>query len=100
MKIIQKLKLWLKYSIICIEEFRLFLLSYKFNDNYINHFYQGIPKFGYIPIFENILNHKNISPFFNFSFLKKKSKNLVMFFIYDLWIVGLIIQKGTWAIEQ
>ena len=35
-------------------------VRFNYNDNYFNHQYQGIPKEGYTPIFEKLLNHKLI----------------------------------------
>lgn len=35
-------------------------LRFNYDDNYFNHKFQGIPKNGYTPIFEKIINHKNI----------------------------------------
>lgn len=35
-------------------------LRFNYDDNYFNHKYQGMPKYGYTSIVENILNHQNI----------------------------------------
>ncbi|BDM65197.1 UDP-galactopyranose mutase [Shewanella sp. NFH-SH190041] len=35
-------------------------VRFNYDDNYFNHKYQGIPKDGYTPIIESLLNHKNI----------------------------------------
>ncbi|MCH7407962.1 UDP-galactopyranose mutase [Belliella sp. DSM 111904] len=35
-------------------------LRFNYNDNYFNHKYQGIPKDGYTPIFEKLLDHQLI----------------------------------------
>jgi UDP-galactopyranose mutase len=35
-------------------------VRFNYNDNYFNHQFQGIPKEGYTPIFEKLLNHKLI----------------------------------------
>ncbi|MBT0719870.1 UDP-galactopyranose mutase [Rosenbergiella collisarenosi] len=36
-------------------------VRFNYDDNYFSHKYQGMPKEGYTPIVENILNHPNIS---------------------------------------
>lgn len=36
-------------------------LRFNYDDNYFNHKYQGMPKNGYTPIVEKILDHKNIT---------------------------------------
>lgn len=36
-------------------------VRFNYDDNYFSHKYQGMPKDGYTPIVENILNHPNIS---------------------------------------
>ncbi|WP_241622262.1 UDP-galactopyranose mutase [Rosenbergiella australiborealis] len=35
-------------------------VRFNYDDNYFSHKYQGMPKHGYTPIIENILNHPNI----------------------------------------
>jgi UDP-galactopyranose mutase len=49
-------------------------INFNYNDNYFNHPFQGMPVNGYTPIFENILNHKNISLFLNYSFNKEEAE--------------------------
>lgn len=46
-------------------------VRFNYDDNYFSHKYQGIPKDGYTPIVESILNHKNIVVQLNTSFEKK-----------------------------
>lgn len=43
-------------------------VRFNYDDNYFNHKYQGMPINGYTPIFESLLNHKNISLYLNYSF--------------------------------
>ena len=35
-------------------------VRFDYNDNYFSHPYQGMPEYGYTPIFEKLLDHKNI----------------------------------------
>jgi UDP-galactopyranose mutase len=35
-------------------------IRFNYDDNYFNHQFQGIPKDGYTPIFEKLIDHKNI----------------------------------------
>ena len=49
-------------------------INFNYNDNYFNHPFQGMPVNGYTPIFENILNHENISIFLNYSFNKEEAE--------------------------
>ncbi|MFG0704845.1 UDP-galactopyranose mutase [Acinetobacter sp. TYF_19] len=46
-------------------------VRFNYDDNYFSHKYQGIPKDGYTPIVESILNHKNIVVQLDTSFEKK-----------------------------
>ncbi len=46
-------------------------VRFNYDDNYFNHKYQGIPENGYTPIFEKLLEHKNIQLFLNTSFTKE-----------------------------
>ena len=48
-------------------------VRFNYDDNYFNHKYQGIPKNGYTPIFEKLLNHKNINVILNSTFNKLDS---------------------------
>lgn len=52
-------------------------LPVRFNyvDNYFNHEYQGIPKEGYTPLIESLLDHKNITLFLGRKFSKKNIDN-------------------------
>lgn len=36
-------------------------VRFNYDDNYFNHCYQGIPRDGYTPLIEKLLNHKNIT---------------------------------------
>ncbi len=49
-------------------------INFNYNDNYFNHPFQGMPVNGYTPIFENILNHKNISLILNYNFKKEEAE--------------------------
>lgn len=44
-------------------------VRFNYNDNYFNHKYQGIPKEGYTPIINSILNHSNIHILLNQEFV-------------------------------
>ena len=46
-------------------------VRFSYDDNYFNHKYQGMPKDGYTPIVENIIDHKNITIKLNQEFDKK-----------------------------
>ncbi|MXP67330.1 UDP-galactopyranose mutase [Pantoea sp. Aalb] len=68
-------------------------IRFNYDDNYFNNIYQGIPKYGYTPIIESILNNKNIKIELNTSFShqdKEKyqhtfySGSLDEYFNYDL----------------
>lgn len=50
-------------------------VRFNYDDNYFNHKYQGIPINGYTPIFESLLNHKNISLYLNYSFKNEEIDN-------------------------
>lgn len=43
-------------------------VRFNYDDNYFNHKYQGMPKEGYTPIVESLLDHKNINVTLNYSF--------------------------------
>ncbi|MCH7401639.1 UDP-galactopyranose mutase [Belliella kenyensis] len=43
-------------------------LRFDYNDNYFNHKYQGIPREGYTPIFEKLLDHQLIEVILNTAF--------------------------------
>lgn len=45
-------------------------VRFSYDDNYFNHKYQGIPKFGYSKIIANILEHPLITLYLNTSFIK------------------------------
>ncbi|MEM4134579.1 MAG: UDP-galactopyranose mutase [Candidatus Micrarchaeia archaeon] len=46
-------------------------LRFNYDDNYFSNKYQGIPKDGYTPIFEKILDHPNITLLLNSKFERK-----------------------------
>jgi len=46
-------------------------IRFNYNDNYFNHKFQGIPKNGYTPIFEKLLDHKNITLYLSTHFEKR-----------------------------
>lgn len=48
-------------------------IRFNYDDNYFNHKFQGIPKEGYTPIFENLLAEKNIKLYLNTKFNVDKS---------------------------
>jgi len=47
-------------------------IRFNYDDNYFNHKYQGMPKDGYTPIVESILNHINIETSLNVVFDKNE----------------------------
>lgn len=47
-------------------------IRFNYDDNYFNHKYQGMPKDGYTPIVESILNHINIETSLNVGFDKNE----------------------------
>ncbi|WP_312464033.1 UDP-galactopyranose mutase [Pantoea endophytica] len=47
-------------------------IRFNYDDNYFNHKYQGMPKDGYTPIVESILNHINIETRLNVVFDKNE----------------------------
>jgi UDP-galactopyranose mutase len=72
-------------------------VRFNYNDNYFSHAFQGIPKNGYTPIFEALLDHKNISLFLGVEF----SKNSAPFFDHvfctgpiDKWFKNLYGHLG------
>ncbi len=46
-------------------------VRFNYDDNYFNHKFQGMPKEGYTPIVESILNHENIHVQLNTHFVKE-----------------------------
>ncbi|MCG7388498.1 UDP-galactopyranose mutase [Pantoea sp. ACRSB] len=50
-------------------------VRFNYDDNYFNHKFQGMPKDGYTPIVESILNHENISVELNKNFVKEDKNN-------------------------
>jgi UDP-galactopyranose mutase len=49
-------------------------VRFNYDDNYFNHKYQGMPKEGYTPIFEKLLNNENICVKLNSSFNKNHAQ--------------------------
>lgn len=49
-------------------------VRFNYDDNYFNHKFQGMPKEGYTPIVESILQHKNIKVELNTFFEKSERK--------------------------
>jgi UDP-galactopyranose mutase len=47
-------------------------LRFNYDDNYFFHKYQGMPKDGYTPLFEKLLNHNNIKVYLNCKIDKDK----------------------------
>jgi len=50
-------------------------VRFNYDDNYFNHKYQGIPKDGYTPIAEKLLNHANIQVQLNSSFTAEQAQD-------------------------
>jgi UDP-galactopyranose mutase len=50
-------------------------IRFNYDDNYFNHTFQGMPKNGYTPIFEALLDNANIELKLNTKFLKSNSKS-------------------------
>jgi UDP-galactopyranose mutase len=50
-------------------------VRFNYDDNYFNHKYQGMPKEGYTPIFEALLNHENITVKLNTFFNSEQVEN-------------------------
>lgn len=50
-------------------------VRFNYDDNYFNHKYQGMPKEGYTPIVESILNHENITVELNTRFDRNEKVN-------------------------
>lgn len=50
-------------------------VRFNYNDNYFNHKYQGIPKEGYTPIINSILNHSNINILLNQEFVSDMAQD-------------------------
>ena len=51
-------------------------VRFNYDDNYFNHKYQGMPKDGYTPIVDNILEHPNISVKLNHMFEENDASNI------------------------
>lgn len=49
-------------------------VRFNYDDNYFNHKFQGMPKEGYTPIVEALLEHKNIKLYLNVNFKSDKVK--------------------------
>lgn len=56
-------------------------VRFTYDDNYFSHKYQGIPKNGYTPIIESILNHPKITVELNTPY----QKNLALNFDHIIW---------------
>nr|WP_276046945.1 MULTISPECIES: UDP-galactopyranose mutase [unclassified Pantoea] len=50
-------------------------VRFNYDDNYFNHKFQGMPKEGYTPIVESILNHENITVELNTLFDRDEKEN-------------------------
>lgn len=50
-------------------------VRFNYDDNYFNHKFQGMPKEGYTPIVESILNHENITVELNTLFDRNEKEN-------------------------
>ncbi|MDK4216113.1 UDP-galactopyranose mutase [Pantoea agglomerans] len=50
-------------------------VRFNYDDNYFNHKFQGMPKEGYTPIVESILQHKNIKVELNTFFNRSEKEN-------------------------
>lgn len=50
-------------------------IRFNYDDNYFNHKYQGMPKEGYTPIVENMINHSNITVELNCAFSHEDRAN-------------------------
>jgi UDP-galactopyranose mutase len=50
-------------------------VRFNYDDNYFNHKYQGMPKDGYTPIVEKLLNHVNIQVQLNSSFTAEQAQD-------------------------
>lgn len=50
-------------------------VRFNYDDNYFNHKYQGMPKEGYTPIVEAMLNHENITLYLNTTFSAEQVKD-------------------------
>lgn len=50
-------------------------IRFNYDDNYFNHKYQGMPKEGYTPIVESILNHDNITVELNTDYTSQEKEN-------------------------
>lgn len=46
-------------------------VRFDYNDNYFSHQFQGIPRYGYTPIFEKLLSHDNITVKLSTAFSKE-----------------------------
>ncbi|UXN05132.1 UDP-galactopyranose mutase [Bartonella sp. HY406] len=50
-------------------------VRFNYNDNYYNHYYQGIPRDGYTHMVDNLLKHKNIHLYLNREFRQEDKKD-------------------------
>lgn len=50
-------------------------VRFNYDDNYFNHSYQGMPKDGYTPLIEKLLNHKNIKIYFGKKLERSEIRN-------------------------
>jgi len=63
-------------------------VRFNYDDNYFSHKYQGMPKEGYTPIIENILNHPNITIELNHTFEESDAEGIDHLFFtgpIDAW---------------
>ena len=63
-------------------------VRFNYDDNYFSHKYQGMPKEGYTPIVENILNHPNITIELNHTFDESDAEGIDHLFFtgpIDAW---------------
>lgn len=59
-----------------------------------------MPKEGYTPLVESILNHENISLTLGCRFDKNPQTHIIMYSTAVRWMRTLIINTGTWPIEH
>jgi len=50
-------------------------VRFNYDDNYFSHRYQGMPKDGYTPMFEQLLSHDNINLFLGYELSRSEVKN-------------------------
>jgi len=63
-------------------------IRFNYDDNYFNHKYQGMPREGYTPIIERLLDNKNISLNLETKFLQEQKQNFTHVFYtgpIDAW---------------